>query len=178
MRQRWYWALFAGAAGVAYGHHSAWQMYARGAGPSTARCTFWGEAIHRPGATQMQHVRTLMESRPMLSRVPDQSLIVDALDGPERIQAMRGPDHLFVYTASGIAFTVNLGRISGSQVTAYWTSPRNGSSTSLGTFPNSGTREFRPQYEGLGSDWVLVLDDAAKAYPAPGREVAGPYQER
>lgn len=32
--------------------------------------------------------------------------------GPERIQAMRGPDHLFVYTASGIVFTVNMGKVS------------------------------------------------------------------
>jgi hypothetical protein len=117
----------------------------------------------------MQHVRTLMESRPMLARVPDQSLVAAPLDGAERIQAIRGPDHAFVYTASGMAFTVNLGRISGAQVNAWWYNPRNGTSAAIGTFDNSGTREFTPQYEGLGSDWVLVLDDAAKRYPAPGR---------
>jgi len=39
----------------------------------------------------------------------------------------------------------------------------------IGTFANSGTQEFVPQYEGLGSDWVLVLDDVAKDYPLPGR---------
>ena len=174
VRQRAYWTLFAGAAGVAYGHHSVWQMYAPGRRPVNGPLYFWTEAIHRPGAAQMQHVRTLMESRPMLSRVPDQTLIVDPLDGPERIQAMRAPDHLFVYTASGIAFTVQLGKISGTQVKAYWYNPRNGTSTEIGVFDNGGTREFRPQYEGLGSDWVLVLDDAAKAYPPPGRLVAPP----
>ena len=47
-------------------------------------------------------------------------------------------------------------------------------STESGTLENSGTREFKPQYEGLGSDGVLVLDDAAKKYPAPGRLVPGP----
>jgi hypothetical protein len=87
---------------------------------------------------------------------------------------MRGSDHLFVYTCDGIAFTVNLGKVSGSRVKGYWYNPRNGTSTEIGTFENSGTREFRPQYEGLGSDWVLVLDDAAKEYRAPGRLVAGP----
>jgi hypothetical protein len=174
VRQRVYWTLFAGAAGVAYGHHSVWQMYAPGRRPVNGPLFFWEEAINRPGAAQMQHVRTLMESRPMLSRVPDQSLIVDALEGPERIQAMRGPDHLFVYTGAGMAFNVNLGKVSGSRVKAYWYNPRNGSSTEIGIFENSGTREFRPQYEGLGSDWVLVLDDAAKEYRAPGRLVAGP----
>ncbi|CAN5837216.1 glycoside hydrolase family 140 protein [soil metagenome] len=174
VRQRAYWTLFAGAAGVAYGHHSVWQMYAPGRRPINGPLYFWEEAIHRPGAAQMQHVRTLMESRPMLSRVPDQSLVVDALDGPERIQAMRAPDHLFVYTGSGIAFTVNLGKISGSQLRGYWYNPRNGTSTEIGTLENSGTREFRPQYEGLGSDWVLVLEDAEKKYPAPGRLVPAP----
>jgi hypothetical protein len=149
-------------------------MYAPGRRPVNGPLFFWDEAIHRPGAAQMQHVRTLMESRPMLSRVPDQSLVADALDGPERIQAMRGPDHLFVYTSAGIAVTVNLARISGPRVKAYWYNPRNGTSTEIGTFENSGAREFRPQYEGLGSDWALVVDDAAKEYPAPGRLVPGP----
>lgn len=174
VRQRAYWTLFAGAAGVAYGHHSVWQMYAPGRRAVNGPLYFWTEAIHRPGAAQMQHVRTLMESRPMLSRGPDQASVVEPLDGPERIQAMRAADHLFVYTGSGIAFTVNLGRISGTHVKAYWYNPRNGTSTEIGVFDNSGTREFKPQYEGLGSDWVLVLDDASKKYPAPGRSVPPP----
>ncbi len=177
VRQRIYWALFAGAAGVAYGHHSVWQFYAPGRRPVNGPLHFWDQAIHRPGAAQMQHARTLMESRPMLSRVPDQSLVLEPLDGTERIQAIRGPDHLFVYTASGMAFTVNLGRISGPRVRGHWYNPRNGTSTDLGAFDNSGTREFTPQYEGLGSDWVLVLDDASKGYAAPGRLVAGPPRD-
>lgn len=176
VRQRAYWALFAGAAGVAYGHHSVWQMYAPGRQPINGPLYSWDEAIHRPGAAQVRHVRTLMESRPMLSRVPDQSLVTDPLEGPERIQAIRGPDHLFVYSASGIAFTLNLGRTSGARVKAYWYNPRNGTSTELGTFDNTGTREFKPQYEGLGSDWVLVVDDASKGYPPPGRLVPGPLR--
>ncbi len=173
VRQRAYWALFAGAAGVAYGHHSVWQMYAPGRRPINGPLCFWDEAIHRPGAAQVQHLRTLVESRPMLSRVPDASLVGDMLDGAERIQSMRGPDHLFVYTASGIAFTANMGKISGVRVTGYWYNPRNGTSVEIGTFENVGAREFKPQYEGLGSDWVLVLDDASKGYAAPGRLVPG-----
>lgn len=171
VRQRAYWHLFAGAAGIAYGHHSVWQMYAPGRTPVNGPLFYWEEAIRRPGAAQMQHVRTLMESRPMLSRVPDQSVVVDPLEGAERIQAIRGADHLFVYTGAGRPFTVNLGKISGSRVRAYWYNPRDGTSTEIGTFDNTGTREFTPQYEGLGSDWVLVLDDASKDYRAAGRLV-------
>ena len=39
---------------------------------------------------------------------------------------------------------------------------------------NAGAREFTPPYEGLGSDWVLVLDDAARGYAPPGRPVPAP----
>lgn len=174
VRQRIYWDLFAGAAGVTYGDHAVWQMYAPGREPVNGPLYFWNEAIERPGAKQMRHVRTLLESRPMLTRTPDQSLLVDALDGAEHIQAIRGPDHLFVYSAAGRPFTLKLGRISGTRVTGYWYNPRNGTSTRIGTFDNAGTREFVPQYDGLGSDWVLVLDDGARGYPAPGRLVRGP----
>jgi len=173
VRQRAYWHLFAGASGFTYGNHAVWQMYAPGRRPINGPLFYWDAAVHRPGAAQMQHVRTLMESRPMLSRVPDQTIVADPLGGWERIQATRGDGYLFVYTGAGRAFTVNLGKISGARVRAYWYDPRNGTSTEIGTFENSGTREFTPQYEGLGSDWVLVLDDPGKGYPAPGRLVPG-----
>jgi hypothetical protein len=169
IRQRAYWDILAGACGFSYGNHAVWQMYAPGREPRNGPLFYWYEAIDRPGANQMQHLRSLVESRPLLSLVPDQSLIVNALSGSDRIQAARGDGFLFVYTATGNKFTVNLGKISGSDLKAYWYNPRNGSSTSLGTVRNSGTREFTPQFVGLGSDWVLVLDDASKGYAAPGR---------
>ena len=64
--------------------------------------------------------------------------------------------------------TVNMDKISGSKVKAYWYNPRNGASEEISTFDNTGTREFIPHYEGFGSDWVLVLDDASKNFASPG----------
>ncbi len=174
VRQRAYWHLLAGAAGFTYGNHAVWQMYAPGRQPINGPLMFWDEAVLRPGAAQMRHVRTLMESRPMLARVPDQALVADTLAGPEHVQAARGDDYLFVYSAQGRPFAVHMGRISGARVRAHWYNPRNGTSWEAGTFDNAGTREFTPQYEGLGSDWVLVLDDASKRYPAPGRATPPP----
>lgn len=174
VRQRAYWHLLAGAVGIAYGDHAVWQFYAPGREPINGPLFFWNEATHRPGAEEMRHVRTLWESRPALARVPDQSLVGDALDAWDHIAAMRGPDHLFVYSGSGRPFTLAMGRISGTRVNAWWYNPRNGTSTRLGTFENAGSRTFTPQYEGLGSDWVLVVDDSAKGYAAPGRLVAAP----
>ena len=36
-----------------------------------------------------------------------------------------------------------------------------------GAFENTGTHEFACPSEGFGSDWVLVLDDAARDFPKP-----------
>jgi hypothetical protein len=41
--------------------------------------------------------------------------------------------------------------------------------TKLGTFKNEGAKTFNPPGEKTnGNDWVLVLDDAAKKFTAPG----------
>ena len=170
VRQRAYWDVFAGAFGNTYGDHSVWQMYAPGRRPINGPLFYWYEAIHRPGAAEMQYVRNLMESRPFLSRVPDQTIVADALTGADRIAATRGDGYAFVYSAQGRPFTVNLGKISGERVKAWWYNPRDGAATLIDTFANKGTREFKcPTLQGLGSDWVLVLDDASRNFPPPGK---------
>jgi hypothetical protein len=169
VRQRAYWAVFSGAFGHTYGNHSVWQMHAPGRPPVNGPLFYWREAIGRPGGAQMRYVRALIESRPVLARVPDQSIVGDALDGADRIAATRGRDYLFVYTAQGRRFTVTMGKISGAEVKGWWFNPRSGSAVSLGTYGNTGTREFVPPSEGFGSDWVLVLDDAGKKFDEPGK---------
>jgi hypothetical protein len=168
VRQRAWWDVFAGAFGHTYGDHSVWQMYTPQRKPINGPLYYWTEAIHRPGAAQMQYVRALVESRPFLSRVPDQSLIGNALEGADHIAATRGDGYLFVYSAQGRPFTVNLGKISGSRVKAWWYNPRNGAAQQFDAFDNRGTHDFQPPSQGFGSDWVLVLDDAGRPFGAPG----------
>jgi len=51
------------------------------------------------GANQMQYLRRLMESHPMLERIPDQSLIEENnFLSSERIQATRSNDYAFIYS--------------------------------------------------------------------------------
>jgi hypothetical protein len=168
VRQRAYWSVFAGSCGHTYGNHSVWQMYAPGRRPVNGPLLYWYEAIHRPGAAQMQYLRRLMESRPYFSRVPDQTLVADTLDGADKIVATRGDGYAFVYSAQGRKFTVNLGKMSGNRLKAWWYNPRTGGAVEFETISNSGTREFVCPSEGFGSDWVLVLDDASKNFGAPG----------
>ena len=116
----------------------------------------------------MQYVRRLMESHPMLERVPDQSLIKENNYVPsERIQATRGNDYAYIYTSEGKPFTVSLNKIKGSILRAYWYNPRDGKAIDLDNVINKGTKKFTPPSSGYGQDWILVLDDVAKNYAKP-----------
>jgi hypothetical protein len=143
-------------------------MYMPGKKPVNGPLLYWNQAILRPGAAQMQYVRSLVESRPYLSRVPDQSLVVDALTGLDHITATRGDGYAFIYSAMGRKFTANLSKVGGSKIKASWYNPRTGTVQDAGTFDGSGARDFSCPSEGFGSDWVLVLDDAGRNFPAPG----------
>jgi predicted esterase len=64
---------------------------------------------------------------------------------------------------------VNLGRLSGTTINAWWYNPRDGTSQFIDAYAKSiGTQPFTPPGNGYGNDWVLVLDDAARGYNAPG----------
>ncbi|MFO0844988.1 MAG: putative collagen-binding domain-containing protein [Gemmataceae bacterium] len=138
----------------------------------------WEEALNEPGAAQMGHGRRLIESRPYLGRVPDDSVIVTAEvatsvpgSGTRRFVATRDEAgrYAMVYAPVGRPFSVAMGKVSGPKVKAWWFNPRDGRATAIGTFPNAGTRPFTPPDVGELLDWVLVLDDASKDFPQPGR---------
>lgn len=169
VRQRAWWDTFSGACGHTYGNHSVWQMFAPQRKPVNGPLFSWYEAIHRPGAAQMQYVRALLESRPYLSRVPDQSLLETPLTGADYIAATRGDGYAFLYSAQGRRFTVRLDRVGAAQLQGWWYNPRTGAASAIGRFPGSGAKEFVCPAEGFGADWVLVLDDTARAFPAPGK---------
>ena len=169
VRQRAYWSVFAGSCGHTYGNHALWQMYKPGKRPINGPLFFWNEAAERPGAAQMQYVRKLIESRPYLSRVPDQGLIADPLTGADFIVATRGDGYAMIYSAQGRKFVAKLDAIGAKEIHAWWFNPRNGRVTDAGRFPGSGEKEFTCPSEGFGSDWVLVLDDSAKGFREPGR---------
>jgi len=171
VRKTAYWAVFAGAHGHTYGCNDVWQFYRTGGQPETNARTPWREALLLPGAGQMRHLRALMESRPFLTRVPDQSLIVGAAgDGARHVHATRDASGsyamLYVPTA-GQTVTVDTRELSGKRLKAWWYDPRTGKATALkDDFLVGGKLEFTTPPE--GPDWVLVLDDAAKRYPKPG----------
>ncbi len=168
VRKSLYLDLFSGAFGCTYGCHDVWQMYSPKNESVNGPHFFWQQALDLTAAKQVKFIKRLIESRPILDRIPDQSLVVENnLSAYERIQATRGNDYAFIYTALGKSFTVNLEKISGSQLTAIWFNPKNGEVKDAGKLENNGTKQFTPPTSGYGQDWVLVLDDASKNYLKP-----------
>lgn len=170
VRQAIYWGLFAGGFGATYGCHNIWQMNESGHKPiSSARHT-WYETLDLPGAWDMMHVRNLMQSRPFLKRIPDQSLLaVPADSGAEHARATRGEHYAMIYIPAGKNVKVNLHKITGSSLKAWWYNPRSGEATIIGRILNKGTQQFDPPGEAArGNDWILVLDDASLNFPEPG----------
>ncbi|GAA4006140.1 glycoside hydrolase family 140 protein [Sphingomonas humi] len=160
-RYQW-WSVLAGAFGHTYGENSIMQFYSPGQTAAYWPKLAWQEALDAPGAMQMHFLKDLILSRPILERIPDQSLIMDSGPRYERVAATRGKNYAIAYTYTGRPFHVRMGVISGARVRAAWFDPRTGNQKPIGTFPNSGTRLFTPPGTPKpGNDWALLLDDAA-----------------
>lgn len=167
-----YWSVFAGAAGHTFGENSVRQVYiATEKKPASGAKGFIMDRLETDGACQMVHLKTLMLSRPFFDRVADQSLVAgDEGEKYERVLVTRGAGHLFAYTYTGRAFSLNLGRLTGDALAVSWFNPRTGETTAAGTVANTGTVRFDPPGEPApGQDWVLILDDAARRFSPPTR---------
>lgn len=173
VRQAAYWALFAGAHGHTYGCHDIWQFYdpQKNRNPISHARTPWQEALKFPGSVQVGFAKTLILSRPMLLRVLDQTLLVsDPGKGPEHVRSTEAIDgsYAFVYIPVPKPVTVRLDKLSGREIRAWWYDPRTGEAKLIGEFKRNGERTFTPTGKGE-TDWVLVLDDASKDFPPPGK---------
>jgi uncharacterized protein DUF4038/collagenase-like protein with putative collagen-binding domain len=178
VRRPLYWNLFTGAFGHTYGHHSVWQMWQPGRNPVNNPLMPWHEALDQPGAGQMQYGRRLIESRPFLSRIPDDSILVTdrvptSVPGAGRYRFVGTRDeartYAMVYAPVGRPFSVRMHAIAGEQVKAWWFNPRTGEAQLIGEFASTGPRRFVPPDAGELLDWILVLDDASRGYLPPGQ---------
>ena len=98
----------------------------------------WYEAIDQPGAGQMQYGRRLLESRPFLTRIPDDTVIVTdrvptSVPGAGRYRFVATRDaegrYAMVYAPVGRPFKVRMDGITGPRSQAWWFNPRDGKAT-------------------------------------------------
>jgi hypothetical protein len=169
VRKQIYRSVFAGGCGVTYGHHSVWQFCLDERVGINHPLMDWQQALDRPGATQVRFLRNLMESRPYLNRVPDQSLLVDQQLDRSRFSVATRDDlgsYAFIYLPVSDYVTVNLARLDAGQVNVWWFNPQTGIPLLDGKYSAGIRQTFEPP--GGGKDWVLVIDSAQAGYSPPG----------
>jgi hypothetical protein len=181
LRVRAYHSVFSGAAGVTYVNHNiGWFFYdpdreMKMLGNLGIRYR-WSSQLDAPGARQIARIKSLMLSRPYFARIPDQSIIIGETGvGSAHISGTRDKTGSFmmIYLPEGQPVTVDMIKLSGATANAWWFDPRTGQATQVeGTFPTNTQQKFIPLSSGRDHDWVLVLDDAGKGYPAPGRNTS------
>ena len=175
VRQQMWWSICAGGMGATYGNYAV-ATFQRPGQPFVAPSKpplypYWHNTLGppvQPAAGQVRQFRSLLTARPGL-RTPDQTLVTNDLSGGQKIVCCRGSNFAWIYAPCGDSFTVNLGKISGSIVKAYWFDVRTGAVTYIDSYANSGTQAFDPPgLAAAGNDYILLLDDASVAFPIPG----------
>ncbi|MDZ4768457.1 MAG: glycoside hydrolase family 140 protein, partial [Chloroflexota bacterium] len=160
VRKQAYRAAFAGACGHVYGHHSVWQFYDETRAPVNFPDPAWRQAIVRPGAEQIGHLRTLMQARSIFDRIPDQTIILsDVGTGSDHIRACRADagHYALVYVPTpDTRVEIDLPCLTGQTVRAAWFDPRCGTTTPIDVVPTDAPAPFVTPSS--APDWVLMLD--------------------
>lgn len=170
VRRKAYWHTFYGGFGHTYGNAAIWQMYLKGRERNHYPLRSWKESLDLPGATQMKHLKNLLLSRPFLTRIPDQSVIAsENAEDTVHIAATRDSagNYLMVYVPVARAFKVNTAKLKAGNINGWWYDPRTGKATPTGKLNRQPIMEFTPPTN--TDDWILVLDNAAAKYAAPGK---------
>jgi Protein of unknown function (DUF4038)/Putative collagen-binding domain of a collagenase len=171
LRQQAYTEVLSGAIlGRLFGSAGVWPF---GAGC----CQYgskWKAAMDHPASFDQQRVGQLFRSREHWKLVPDTShSVVTAGFGSGSTLAVtaRTSDGqtIIAYVPNGnrTTLTVDMEKITSNvhQAAGWWFNPASGLTKRLGTFANSGKRDFTaPDTQ----DWVLVIDDPEANLPAPG----------
>lgn len=171
-RQAAYWSLLAGACGHTYGHNSIWQMWSPGQDGVLWVSIPWREALDDPGSRQMGYMRKLFESRPYQKLQPKQEMILSGPTfGGAKIRAALADDQSFAffYSPRGESFTIDRGMIKAKKRREIWFDPRYSVAYPIHTGDTAGIQTFTPPTSGRGQDWLLIIEDADKNFPLPGR---------
>lgn len=160
VRRYAYWSVFAGSAGHTYGSNAIMQFHTEkeGKGAYGVREN-WQDAMHHPGAAQMQYLKELMESVDFINGMPeDRMLLFGQKERYHRVAVFAGEDYVLCYDYSGDQFLLDLNRYKESPMDAYWMNPQDGTYSYITTL--QGVRKWLASpvaRHGRANDWVLVL---------------------
>ena len=183
VRKQAYWSVFAGAFGHTYGNNNIWQMNRNDEAARIWPDLTWEEALEQPGSGQMGYLRKLIESRPFLTRIPDQKILIgeNPSHATDHIRVTRDgtrgendATYIMIYLPYYRSFSINTEVIPGDRLNVWWYDPGKGFAFPQGTIDNSGKFSFSNWSDLIsegqgGPDWVVVIDDAGANYEAPGK---------
>jgi len=172
VRRELYWAICGGAAGFTYGCHAIWQMWQPPRQPINGPRAPWKDSLSLPGSSQMRYGKRLVLSRPFFDRQPASWQFIKKPwrpPGPLCPRACVGADGSWamVYVPDCQKVTVDLAQLAPARVKATYYNPRSGESIGGGEVEGKKEQAFQPPFDPNGRDWVVLLDDPSKNYPAP-----------
>ncbi len=156
-----YWNLLSGACGYTYGNNAVWQMFEKGGYIAIPCLTDWKGALDRPGANDIQHIRTLFTEYDFSMLIPDQSIIYGINPNNEQhIRAAVAQDSSFLIAYLSVGQEVSINMVKVKQPTqAIWFNPRNGEQLMADIIETDDIHVFTPPSQGKENDWVLILEE-------------------
>lgn len=170
VRKQLYRAVFAGAFGATYGQSSVWRMHNNEIYDENRGLEKWSDMLDRPGAFQSGYLRKLIESRPFNNRIPDDAIVLEGQGAKsDYITAFKDTDgrYLMVYLPVGKKIVVDASSITSNKLIGWWYNPKTSATVKIGTFSKKASLPFTPPTEGIGNDWVLILDSAKMKFNEP-----------
>lgn len=156
VRQNAYWDVLSGTCGHTYGNHCIWSMNRV---PTEYFPYAWEEVLTHEGAEQMGFVKALRLRRGYFSLRPAPELLADNFAGMGHMVAAMGEGYAYLYAPLGAPFTINLDPFEGAKcVRALWFNPRTGEEQIFAALPSKGKTLIAPPTQGMGCDWVLILE--------------------
>ena len=146
IRKQAYWSVFAGAFGHTYGNNNIWQMNRKDGKGRIWPNRSWDEALEDPGSGQMGHLRALMESRPFLTRFPDQEILGASASPSLRSHSgcrdgspgENDATYIMAYLPYINGARLNTSAIPGNDLKVWWVNPATGYAYPEGIIENSG----------------------------------------
>ena len=135
IRRQAYYSYVAGAHHT-YGHNDSWRVL-----PT------WRQALDAPGATQLSLLkRIFLERKEWWNLVPDQAVFASGGETSGQVLnlAARHKDGrwVMVYCGGAASFAINMSKIAGKEVEAFWIDPRSAESVAIGHLANTGVESF------------------------------------
>ena len=155
-----------------FGNCPIWHF---GSDPSWCGLLNWQAQLESVGSKSMANIGRLMKSREWWKLQPDyntQVVISGKGSGTSYKAAARASDGktVMVWFPAVSKATIEMSKINGAQAKAWWWNPNDNTSTLIGTYAGTGTRDFTPTNAGR----VLIIDVDNAGLCAPGQAPGQP----